>query len=321
MAKILMIADGHLSLKINPDEIEVILRTVTNTLGEKNIFSRLLHDHYDRQRESHLKKALSQAVKKDDCEMIISLGDLTPGRNYGGIIDPEAYDEAIHFLSLLAEISGVSPSDIIKVPGNHDLGYHYSTWAWGSTWPDSTNFEAYKKAYGSLYGYRLLTPEFMFIYLSPVHVETLAYRPGKISDEKLDFLITKQTEELEFLEQTLAQNGQLFFLGIHDPGTFISPQLEAVINPHRERLVASFTGHVHAQWVLDFIKMFRPSFRPAFKKYRLQFVPSIWGAVLPFLFWPTGAGWGRLILDGGKADLELRQFDSPKINPIALWPL
>lgn len=308
MQRHLMISDGHLSLKLCPSEIEFIRRYLTWLFGENSRAGQIIDRHYDRQREKHMRQTVDKALLDRPYDGFISLGDNTMDWEYAGLVTAQDIKEAKRFRLLPENPLGIGREQQIWVQGNHDTGWGNSTWCVFRDHPDRRRFETFEKIYGPSYGLRPLSGVFDFIWLSTVHIETLVSRVGVTSDNKLDFLIAKQKEELRFLEETLSATSKKFFLGIHDPGSFFSPQLQEILNHHRDRLVASFTGHIHAWWLMELIKVCRPSFRPVFRKYRVKFIPSIWGVVLPFPFWPTGAGWAQLLLDDHEAVLDLHQI-------------
>ena len=308
MQRHLMISDGHLSLKLCPSEIEVIRRYLIRLLGENSRAGQAIDWHYDQQRERHMRQTVSKALLDRPYDGFVSLGDNTMDWQYEGLATAGEIEEALRFRLLPEDQLGIGKDQQIWVQGNHDTGWGHSTWCNFRDHPDRHKFEIFEQVYGPSYGLRPLSGVFDFIWLSTVHVETLVSRAGITSDVKLDFLVAKQKEELEFLERTLSQTSKKFFLGIHDPGSFFSPQLQEILNHHRDRRVASFTGHIHAWWLMEFLKLCRPSFRPVFRKYRVQFIPSIWGVVLPFPFWPTGAGWAQLLFADNRAQLEIHRI-------------
>ena len=318
MQRYLMISDGHLSLKICPSEIEVIRRCLTRLLGKNSQAGKAIDSHYDKHRDRHVRQTIDQTLLDRPYDGFISLGDNTMDWQYEGLATAEDIEEARHFRLLPENQLGIGRNRQIWVQGNHDTGWGNSTWCIFRDHPDRSKFEIFEQVYGPSYGWRPLSDNFDFIWLSTVHVETLVARPGITSDAKLDFLIDKQKEELQFLEKTLSETGKKFFLGIHDPGSFFSPQLQECLNHYRSRLVASFTGHIHAWWLMEFLKLFRPSFRPVLRKYRVQIIPSIWGVVLPFSFRPTGAGWAQLLLDDHHALLEIHSIGRRRPSTIKL---
>ena len=308
MQRHLMISDGHLSLKICPSEIEVIRRCLTGLLGKNSRAGQAVDCHYDKHRDRHVRQTVDQTLLDRPYDGFISLGDNTMDWQYEGLATAEDIEEARHFRLLPEDQLGIDKSRQIWVQGNHDTGWGNSTWCTFRGHPDRSKFEIFEQVYGPSYGRQFLSDNFDFIWLSTVHVETLISRPETTSDAKLDFLIDKQKEELEFLDRTLSETSKKFFLGIHDPGSFLSPQLQEILNHHRDRLAASFTGHIHARWLMEFLKIFRPSFGPILDKYRVQIIPSIWGVVLPFSFRPTGAGWAQLLFDDNRAQLEIHRI-------------
>ena len=62
---------------------------------------------------------------------------------------------------------------------------------------------------------------------------------------------------------------------------------------------------------MNLAKLVRPSLKQAFNKYNIQFIPSLWGIIFPCFFWATGAGYGRLILNGDQAELENHFIGTP----------
>lgn len=320
MTKRLLISDGHFSLKVCPTEMEIILRSVLKVTGEQTALGEWISRHYEWQKAAHITAALEQSCANAPYDGLISLGDSLSGWNNVGLdLDDDDTKEALRYKDILVKKLGLTPDRQVWVPGNHDLGYYNCSFSsQGSDWPQANNFSSFAELYGPTYGSINLSAELSFIWLSTAHVETLNVKADKTADTKLDFLIKQQREELDFLSTALDQLSGKFILGIHDPGSFLSPQLQAILNPHLPQLVASFTGHLHAEWLLQFFKLVRPNFRSVMNKYRIQFIPSIWGVVLPFFFWPTGAGYAELEIAGPSAHLHLHTIGIKKIKTIFL---
>jgi len=278
----LLIADGHFSLKLCPTEVEAIRRIAVGLIGKEKPLAKKIVQHYEHQRLSHMWAALRQAEIAGPYQGLVSLGDNLHDWDNLGLDCEIKVQEAMLFKQRLLEIFCLHGQKQVWVPGNHDLGYLNCSWSMlGPTLPPPDNFANFQNIFGPVYGQENLSDYFTMIWLSTVHAEVLIAKPGSLSDEQLDSLVKRQQEELAFLETTLEKLDGKFLLGIHDPGSFLSPQLTAILNRHLDKLAGSFTGHLHAEWLLKLAKLYRPSFRAAFNRYKVQFIPSIWGVVLP----------------------------------------
>jgi len=319
MFKYLMLSDGHFSFKLCPAEIEAILRSTVNLLGEDSWLASRIIEHYDKQRLEHMWSAFTKAETFGPFDGLISLGDNFYDWDNLGLDSIAKLDEAKELKHRLLDHFSLHDKRHVWVPGNHDLGYLNCTFAsCGPSYPPEKNFSCYRDIYGPTYGVKQLNDYYSAVWLSTVHIETLTAKPDKTDDEKLEFLVAQQHEELEFLDETLENIEGRFFFGIHDPGSFLSPQLSAILNRHLDKLAGSFTGHLHAEWLLKLAKIYRPSFRPAFHRYKVQFIPSIWGIVLPFFFWSTGAGWAELNLNGERAELTQHMLGIKRVKRFVL---
>ncbi len=318
MLKFFLIADGHFSWELSPTEIEVILRLVIKLLGKDSWPTKRLIKHYDKQRLAHMWAAFNQAKTCGPFDGLFSLGDNFYDWDDLGLNTESKLQEAKDFKHQLLHHFNLYDKRHIWVPGNHDLGFRNCSWSGnGPTLPPEANFSCYQDIYGPTYGVERLNDYYSAVWVSTTHIETLIAKPSKIADTKLDFLVERQHEELEFLDRTLKNLDGRFFFGVHDPGSFLSPQLTAILNRHLDKLAGSFIGHVHAEVLLKFAKL-RPGFRSAFNRYKVQFIPSIWGFVLPLLFLPIGAGFAELILIDDKAVLRHHTVGIKKVKEIVL---
>jgi len=114
---------------------------------------------------------------------------------------------------------------------------------------------------------------------------------------------------LEFLDEKLGKINGRFFLGAHDPGSFLSEPVRKFLDRHYGKLAGSFAGHFHADWLMKLAQLYRPSLSAVLRKYRVSFIPSIWGIVLPISFKATGAGWAELEIDGRDARITRHRIN------------
>lgn len=98
----------------------------------------------------------------------------------------------------------------------------------------------------------------------------------------------------------------------------LSRRLRKILAPHRDRLLVTLSGHLHARWLASGINAFRPRLRKIFERYRIQMVPSIWGIPVPGLG-NIGSGWAALeIKDDGSAKLLICHSRRKKFRAIPL---
>jgi len=320
MSRYLLLADGHFSRELCPSEIEAILRLALRLLGKNSALARRVAGYYGGKRSAHLAKAFGQASAGGPFDGFISLGDNFYDWDNLGLDSEEKAAEARELKHLLLDRFDLHGKKNIWVPGNHELGYLNSSLApIGPSLPPAANFSCYREVYGPAYGIRRLSESFSVVWISTAHIETLAAGPqAGGEDENMAFLIRQREEELDFLSWTLEHLEGRFFFGVHDPGSLFSPRLSSILDRYLPKLAGSFTGHVHAEWLLKLAKLYRPGFRSAFKRYKVQFIPSIWGIVLPFFFWPVGAGWAELSIDGDRAEFLQRSIGADKRKRINL---
>ena len=309
-ARAILTSDGHFSPRICPAEAECFRRWLIGMsdvfLGRVNVASLSVDMFYESQRQRHTDLVVDEIKKekrKKPFDFLIDLGDLGSGVGSTAISEKDE-NETSNTKNGLLKIAGVPEDHAIFVTGNHDTGTTH-TWGTDSTPPNEDQFSRVRRVVGPTHGCMQLSDEFHFVWLSTIHAEWLFAQSMQLSLSQLDFVDGKSREELDFLEETLAHIEGKFFLGIHDPSSFLLPRLQRILGHNRQKLAASFTGHIHAEWLMELLKLMRPAIGRATKEFNIQFLPSVWGAILPvpFLIVPTGAGFAELLLEGQTATL------------------
>ncbi|MFA6526590.1 MAG: metallophosphoesterase [Candidatus Buchananbacteria bacterium] len=304
MLKYLLLADGHFSNTLCPQEIEAIVRTASRLLGKGSSGAKKIARYYDDKRLTHMAGTFKQAGSCGPFDGLISLGDNFYDWENFGLGSAGTAEEARELKHRLLDYLSLHGKQHIWVPGNHELGYLNSSLSpRGPSLPAADNYYHYRDVYGPTCGIKRLNDCYSMIWISTANIENLFAYPDTINDEKNIFLAAQEDEELEFLSWTLDHLKGKFFLAVHDPGSFLSPKLAMILDNHIGKLAGSFCGHFHADWLLKLAKIYRQDFRNAFQLYKIQFIPSIWGVVLPFLFKTSGAGWARLDIDDKRAEL------------------
>lgn len=301
MAKYLILADGHFSHTLRPAEIESLQRLAQGILGKDSRLAKKLSRHYGKHQLDHLDRAFNQMGNSGPFDGLISLGDHYYDWDSVGINSNDKIDEAQQFKNQLLNKFELDGKHHIWIPGNHDLGFLNSSFCVGPTLPSIENFSSYQNIYGPASGLNQISDHFWIAWISTAHIEAFWIKSKQQTDKNYAWLINRQKEELEFLDERLEKiNGQFFF-GAHDPASFLSPPVRKVLDRHMDKLAGSFTGHLHADWLMKLNKLYRPKLYSAFNRYKVNFIPSIWGIVMPINFRTTGAGWAGLEISGHDA--------------------
>gem|GEM_PF-2150047 len=262
----------------------------------------------------HIQETFLEASKHGPYCGLIELGDRTHGTEKDtGIDTPHAIKEANCALELLKNsFPEIPPQCLYLVPGNHDLGWALSSFTrWGNGYLQKS-LAQYRQIYGPLFGankigddtvlIRLTSEPFFYDYKDP---KVFKNGDGPLKAKQRVRLLRSELEtQLAFLKSTLeaiSANDQKFILAVHEPSALLSPKLRAALDPYRDRLLVTLTGHVHARWLMNSINLVRPKLNLVFAKYKIQMIPSVWGIDLPVpgLSWGPGAGWARLTFEGG----------------------
>lgn len=309
MAKYLILADGHFSFTLRPAEIESLQRLAHGILGKNSLLARKLEGHFGKRQTNHLDCAFSQIDKYGPFDGLISLGDHYYDWESVGINSENKKIEAQELKKRLIDKFSLQDKHHIWVPGNHDLGFLNSSLCEGPALPPAENFSCYQNIYGPASGLNQISDHFWTAWVSTAHIETFWTEPKLQNDNAFAWLINRQNDELEFINEELEKiNGQFFFCA-HDPGSFLSPQVRKILDRWRDKLAGSFTGHLHADWLMKLNKLYRPKLYNAFNLYKVNFIPSIWGIILPISFRSTGAGWAELEISGRNSKITRHHID------------
>lgn len=298
MAKYLLLADGHFSNTLRPSEIESLQRLAIGIFGKNSNLAQKITNYYGQHHQRHLDSVFDQITESGPFDGLISLGDHYYDWDCLGLDTEDKINEAKSFKQDLLAKFAITDDRHIWVPGNHDLGFLNSSLSAGPSLPTEQNFSCYHDIYGPTFGLKQISEHFWNAWVSTAHMETFWAKPKINNRIKLDWLIKRQQEEMSFLDEELEKIDGQFFFGAHDPGSFLSAPVVKILDRHHHKLAGSFTGHLHADWLMKLAKIYRPKLKNAFAKYRVHFIPSIWGIIMPITFRSTGAGWNELEING-----------------------
>ncbi|MFA6422279.1 MAG: metallophosphoesterase [Candidatus Buchananbacteria bacterium] len=279
----------------------------------------------------HIKETLREAAEHGPYAAGIDLGDRTHGSHKDtGLKTKHAADEARGALQILKDV--FNGLEFFLVPGNHDKGWHLSSFTrWGNGYLQDS-LTKYREIYGPLYGITSLTEEVNLIWLSSEpfffdYKRSIRFGKGKREEkksrERLQLLRSELAIQLDFVKNQLANvanHDRKFILAVHEPSTLLSPQLQSILDEHRDRLIVTLTGHVHARWLMNLLKLFRPALHRIFSRYKIQMIPSVWGIDLPVpgLAWGPGAGWAKLTIEDGRVMLYIFHTNKRRFRGIRL---
>ena len=321
--KLLVLSDAHLSRNSKEDQmrwypgIVKFLKSISSFLV--NLFLKFL----DNQTQKCLHESISR-IDKNSYDLVVSLGDNTPGTNESGLITEAAAVEAAWFWEIIGKYFCFSGGRA-SVPGGHDLGYRgpIGTKGAGGMTPESIN--ANHEMHGSIYGCRQLTEDVNFVwfaaepFLAVGDRSVVGYTPEELHSTS-SFIDEICIDQLAFLADCLERiraNNKRVILAAHEAEVFTIPivqELFDVFLGSKEFILATLVGHYHYRWLGEFMQFKYEKIREVFRKYKMQVIPSTWGS--PFSFLP-GRGIADIKICGRQAVLTI-YYPNGKTSEIML---
>lgn len=322
----LIIADMHFAIeKAKKDNRQILhkLGDMIPTLNQRRMSGA----------SSHIQKTFREAANYGPYEAIIDLGDRTHGTpDNTGLICSHSVNEAFEAIKLRKESFPEIPDNLVcQIPGNHDLGWALSSFARKGDGYLKKSLASYRKIYGPLFWMKELTSEINVIGISSEpflydYNQPKKFKNGENEKEIKTRILLLKNElalQLSFIKnslQEIKQKNKKFILAVHEPFAMLSPKLQALIEPYKERHLVTLAGHVHARWLMNILNFTMPqNSLPIFKRYKIQMIPSVWGIMIPSIPWGIGAGWARIVIeDDGHINLYIYRTNKKKFQGIRL---
>ncbi|MFA6410558.1 MAG: hypothetical protein WCW26_03220 [Candidatus Buchananbacteria bacterium] len=277
--------------------------------------------YWDQKKRTYVHQALGQIAKLNETEFdeVVLLGDDVNGHQDQGLVTKTNAKEGRKILQILVRFFQRRP---IKVPGGHEPGYILASGALGQIGISQESLKTYHQIFGQLFGARTLAPglTLVWLYYEPFMVRKRWHHLFKKT--QLVWHQKEQKKELAFLAKTLKSTNGKFILAVHDCGALMSPKLQKVLEPYRDRILVTLCGHFHGRWLANLIYYFiNRGLKRVTGRYRVQIVPSIWGVV--FGFWHLGAGCIEMEIDSttGHVRLFVHYLSKRKPRSVELGPI
>lgn len=290
-AKILLFSDPHFSINSEKGE-EKWFPPVCDFFDKINHSGRLTAKFlrfWDNVTQKAFKKVIKKALNNGPYDLVIGLGDYTPGTNESGMITEKAREQYVLFESSLGRIGAKK----LLVWGDHDAGYKFDVSGRmgikigteeGGISPESV--EAATRLIGPPFGCFFVSGV-KFVFIST----NLVRNVDKKSPKELQML---KLEQENFLAKTLCGSKKNVFLLLHDPTALgKNTAVRKIIDSNREKIEAIFHGHFHAEFSRFFAKL-SPVCRDLCKNYETILVPATWG------FMGIGGGFITMDIYGGR---------------------
>ncbi len=309
MARYAIISDMHSSTGYIMEEAEVLA-----TRFGKWLLGPFYRSMKEEIKDHHHVRSTLERIKQGGYDGIIGLGD------YSQTGEAEEAEEA---MDLLNQYSKGAP--LYLAPGNHDI----KSWVkFGDRWSEylsEEQIDSYKKIFGPLYGAKELKGNVILIWLMSEPFMFQWHKHDHLSSRQYRLLNNILKAQLQFLQETLNCKqwvDKKIILSLHDPGALLSSHLKGALWQHRNRILLTLTGHIHAGWLMRIMCLVHPILWPKLlwqmRRYKAWLIPSVWGIALPDTFWMAGAGWAELDISDSGNKLLFHFTNSKKIRGFRL---
>jgi calcineurin-like phosphoesterase family protein len=295
MKKVLFISDPHYSINSRKYE-EKWFPTICNFLEKIRWHSgvkKFLRFWDDITRHA-FERILKKARDMEPYDLVIGLGDYTPGANEEGMLTEKTHIQYHVFKRRLNKIRCLKK----LVWGDHDVGYKFNvsknvgikigTEKGGIS---AKSVRIATELIGLPFGH-FSVGKVNFIFISTNFIRN-------VDENSHETLRKLKFDQKNFLAKKLdGQEGKAFLL-LHDPTALTKDTLiRKIIDSHREKIVAIIHGHLHAEF-FRFIAKFSPTYGRLCKEYETILVPASWGMM--------GIGGGFIVMnifDNGVCEIE-----------------
>lgn len=286
VARVGFFSDPHFSVESEKEE-EKWFPPVCNFLEKINSSGRLVKkflSFWDKKTQSSFKKIIEKMINLQPFDLVVGLGDYTPGANESGMLTPKTQEQYFAFQKIIDQID--CPKKLVW--GGHDVGYRFNVSGkigikigteTGGMSVESA--ESATKLIGEPFGC-FWVDQIKFIYISTNLIRNVNEEsPKKLGDLKLS--------QENFLARTLNNGNKKAFLLLHDPTALSECSVaRIIIDSHRDKIIAIIHGHLHAEFVSKITKNF-PVYQELYSRYETILVPASWGMM--------GIGGGFLIMN------------------------
>ncbi len=286
VTSVVFFSDPHFSVNSRKEE-EKWFPSICNLLKKINPSGKLVKkflDFWDKKTQLAFRKTIMKVKELKPPELMIGLGDYTPGSNESGMLTLKAQKQYLAFKKILSYVKCSKK----LVWGDHDAGYRFNVkqrvgvkigTEKGGMSEKSIKIAA--KLIGEPFGIFYLAGV-KFIFISTNLVRNVNAESAKELRE-LKFL------QEDFLAKKLNNGNERCFLLLHDPTALGKENaVRKIIDSHREKIIAIIHGHMHAEFVRK-ISMISPVYSDLCKMYKTILVPASWGMM--------GIGGGFLTLN------------------------
>jgi predicted MPP superfamily phosphohydrolase len=235
--EVLLITDAHRSEESEEKEEKWFPEKIRKMPREK---IKAYLNYWDALTRRAFQKLLREAKKQGSFDLIISLGDDTPGTNQMGLITEKAQREQQRYKELIANAFPETPK--LFLWSDHGTGYGdpiTKLQGWEKGRMSIESFEAAEKFIGpkwfsrTIGGFMLLVP----------NSEIIRESKNPHNPEQA-FFIEKAKEQERFIRERLENTDNKVILLIHDPMQI--RHLQKILEPHRGKIVLILAGHLHS---------------------------------------------------------------------------
>lgn len=226
---------------------------------------------FDNMTQDSFSKMLYEAEKSKPYDLILGLGNYTPGANESGMLTPKSRHQFFQFLSLLN--SAFSAKKIL-IWGCHDAGYRFKVGRTIGTERGELSVGSFKVAE------QLVGPPFGTFDIGParfIYISTNLVR-NVYPDSPDELKEARKNQEMFLFEQMKRCDRKPLFLLLHDPTALpLETDIIKYLYSFREKITAIIHGHMHAEFSARITRIFYSFYRKLCRDFRVICVPAPWG--------------------------------------------